>query len=98
CNAFMKLRKYMAKPASLEEENFPIAFSILMFQDVEQFERLLRAIYRPQNYYCVHVDKKSDTTINDAVNSIASCFPNVFITPQSFDVRWGTFSILQPEL
>ena len=44
--------------ASLEEESFPLAYSILVYKDAEQVYRLLRAIYRPNNYYCLHVDKK----------------------------------------
>ena len=40
-----------------EEEAFPIAYSLLMHKEVEQAERLLRAIYRPQNSYCIHIDK-----------------------------------------
>ena len=47
------------EPLSQEAANFPLAFSILMYKDVFQVERLLRAIYMPQNYYCIHV-KQSD--------------------------------------
>ena len=33
-------------------------YSMLIFKSVGQVERLLRAIYRPQNIYCIHVDIK----------------------------------------
>ena len=46
-------------PANGEEAVFGIAFCIMMYKDVEQFERLLRAVYRPQNIYCVHVEASS---------------------------------------
>ncbi|XP_041363811.1 LOW QUALITY PROTEIN: beta-1,3-galactosyl-O-glycosyl-glycoprotein beta-1,6-N-acetylglucosaminyltransferase-like [Gigantopelta aegis] len=98
CHAFRLKRGYILKTMTSEEENFPIAFSILMFKDVSQFERLLRAIYRPQNYYCIHVDKKASTNISAAVQGIANCFSNVFLTSRSVDVRWGTFTVLEPEL
>ena len=39
-----------------EAEEFPIAFSILYYKDLVQVERLLRAIYRPNNVYCLHMD------------------------------------------
>jgi len=69
-----------------------------MFRDVELFERLLRAIYRPHNFYCVHVDKKSASTVHRAVAAISSCFNNVFVAPHAADVQWGTYTVLEPEL
>jgi len=98
CMRFIAERKYAVNPVNSEEAVFPIAFSVLMFKDVEQFERLLRAIYRPQNLYCIHVDNKSHPDVHAAVTMIARCFENVFILQQSFDVHWGTFSVLEPEL
>src|SRR6218665_3336111 len=98
CSKFLSDRRYSRKPVSEEEENFPLAYSILLFKDVEQFERLLRAIYRPQNFYCIHVDKKSEKSVQDAVGAIVGCFKNVFMSPEQFDVEWGTFTVLAPEL
>ena len=98
CDDFIASRRYATVPASEEEEEFPVAFSILIFKDIEQFERLLRAVYRPQNHYCIHVDTKSDKIVRDATFAISRCFPNVFIASRSFDVRWGSFSVVEPEL
>jgi len=98
CTRFVAKRHYATSPVNDEEAEYPIAFSILMFKDVEQFERLLRAVYRPQNLYCVHVDSKSSSDIRGAVIAIARCFENVFVLQRSFDVEWGTFSVLEPEL
>ena len=44
-----------------EERRFPIAFSLLTYENLEQTERLLRLIYRPQNVYCIHVDAKASS-------------------------------------
>src|SRR6218665_1072519 len=98
CSKFLSDRRYIRKPASEEELNFPLAYSILLFKDVEQFERLLRAIYRPQNSYCIHVDKKSPKSVQDAVGAIVECLENVFMAPEQFDVRWGAFTVLAPEI
>lgn len=98
CTRFVARRHYATSPVNDEEAEYPIAFSILMFRDVEQFERLLRAVYRPQNLYCIHVDSKSSSDIRAAVIAIAGCFENVFVLQRSFDVVWGTFSVLEPEL
>ena len=58
CDNFLNLSDYIQKPLNSQEESFPIAYSIVMYKDPEQVERLLHAIYRPQNHYCIHVDSK----------------------------------------
>ncbi|KAL3886797.1 hypothetical protein ACJMK2_026769 [Sinanodonta woodiana] len=98
CETFRKDRGYIMSPLTYMEENFPIAFSLLLFKDIGQAERLLRAVYRPQNIYCIHVDEKSHDDVKKAVHGIASCFDNIFLTPRSFDVQWGTMTVLEPEL
>ena len=98
CSAFVRDRRYALSPANEEEATFPLAYSIIIYKDVEQFERLLRAVYRPQNVYCVHVDGKSSVAIRTAVKSISGCFDNVFLLTPSFSVQWGTYSVLEPEL
>ena len=69
-----------------------------MFKDVAQTERLLRAIYRPQNVYCVHVDRKSSAEVLRGMASVVKCLPNVFMTIRRYDVQWGRWSVLEPEL
>ncbi|CAL8085950.1 unnamed protein product [Calicophoron daubneyi] len=84
-----------------EEADFPLAFNILVFTDLERAVRLLRAIYRPQNSYCIHVDKKSTKEYVRTLKIAATCFGNnVFLVPDSErrDVRWGEISILEAEL
>ena len=80
------------------EFNFPIAYSILIYHHVEQIDRLLKFIWRPQNIYCFHIDSKSTDSFKKAVRSITNCFDNVFITEKSHKIVWGSFSILQAEL
>ena len=77
---------------------FPLAYTILMYENVEQFERLLRVIYRPQNFYCVHVDKDVSAEILQAVQSIAQCFNNVILASKQEKVLYATFSRLQADL
>ena len=96
CFQFLRQRKYIRKP--LTNEDFSIAYSIVIYKDIEQFERLLRAIYRPQNYYCIHIDTKSPKIFHRAVQGISDCFPNVFIASTLVDVKWGEFTALQADL
>ena len=84
-------QRYITQTLSDEERDFPIAFSLLLFKDVEQAEDLLRAIYTPQNFYCIHIDSKSKLETRNAMTAIADCFDNVFITAKSYDVQWGLF-------
>ncbi|XP_052251981.1 beta-1,3-galactosyl-O-glycosyl-glycoprotein beta-1,6-N-acetylglucosaminyltransferase-like isoform X1 [Dreissena polymorpha] len=98
CSHFKRLRGYIDHHLTEVERDFPIAFSLLIYTDIEQSERLLRAIYRPQNFYCIHVDSKTDEAIYVGMSSIASCFDNVFMTSKRFNVRWGTMTVLEPEL
>ncbi|XP_064596768.1 beta-1,3-galactosyl-O-glycosyl-glycoprotein beta-1,6-N-acetylglucosaminyltransferase-like [Liolophura sinensis] len=66
--------------------------------DIEQAERLLRAIYQPQNYYCIHVDRKSEDSIKNGMKAVAKCFDNVFLVEKPVAVVWGKFTVLEAEL
>ena len=98
CTEFINKRGYITKPLSKEEETFPIAYSILMYKDVSATERLLRAIYQPQNYYVIHVDLKARKVVYDAVDGITKCFPNVWKVRDRYDIKWGYISLLNAEL
>ena len=100
CAAFKTDRGYIEHPLTVEELEFPLAFGLLVYKEIEQVERLLRAIYRPQHYYCFHVDLKNETTRNNTYNglvNIARCFDNVFVASERVSVSWGNISILQAE-
>ena len=56
CTDFKLRRGYIMKTLSEESAVFPLAYSILFYKDLMQVERLLRAIYRPNNIYCLHMD------------------------------------------
>ncbi|CAG5122440.1 unnamed protein product [Candidula unifasciata] len=98
CDDFKKQRGYIMSSLTDEEEQFPIAYSILVYKDSEMVERLLRAIYRPQNFYCIHVDQKASNDCFEAITSIAKCFPNVFLASRRISVAWGWFTVLEPEI
>ncbi|KAK7489420.1 hypothetical protein BaRGS_00019364 [Batillaria attramentaria] len=97
CSAYARETGYIWN-ASREEESFPLAFSILLYKDVEQVERLLRAVYRPHNVYCLHVDLKASPQVMADVRSLITCLPNVIEAPRRISVKWGKFSVLEPEL
>ncbi|XP_027128792.1 beta-1,3-galactosyl-O-glycosyl-glycoprotein beta-1,6-N-acetylglucosaminyltransferase 3-like [Larimichthys crocea] len=98
CPAFIEERGFITVPLSEEEKDFPIAYSMVIHEKIEMFERLLRAIYAPQNIYCVHVDRKSSETFRIAVGAIISCFPNVFIASRLESVVYASWSRVQADL
>ncbi|XP_069018391.1 beta-1,3-galactosyl-O-glycosyl-glycoprotein beta-1,6-N-acetylglucosaminyltransferase 3 [Embiotoca jacksoni] len=98
CPAYFEKRRFITVPLSEEEGNFPIAYSMVIHEKIEMFERLLRAVYAPQNIYCVHVDQKSSTDFQRAVEAIVSCFPNVFVASKLERVVYASWSRVQADL
>ena len=96
--SFISERRYITDSLSQEEEKFPLAYSIVVHKDAGQVERLLRAIYRPQNSYCIHIDVKATTNFFLALQNLADCFPNVFVSKKREDVIYTHFSRLQADL
>ena len=98
CMEFKLGRGYHLKPVNPEEADYSIAYNILMHRDLEQVEVLLRAIYRPQNSYCIHVDANVKHDIMESTHLIASCFPNVFLASRLERVIYAGFSRLQADI
>lgn len=98
CPAYVEERGFVTVPLTEEERDFPIAYSMVIHEKIEMFERLLRAIYAPQNIYCVHVDQKSSKDFQLAVKAIVSCFPNVFIASKLESVVYASWSRVQADL
>ncbi len=98
CTEFKLRRGYILKPMSKEEEEFPIAYSILFYKELQVLERLLRAIYRPQNVYCLHLDKDSSDILYLSVQSLVRCFDNVFLASKLEDVVYTGVSRLQADI
>ncbi|XP_035520341.1 beta-1,3-galactosyl-O-glycosyl-glycoprotein beta-1,6-N-acetylglucosaminyltransferase 3 [Morone saxatilis] len=98
CPAYIEKRGFITMPLSKEEKDFPIAYSMVIHEKIEMFERLLRAIYTPQNIYCVHVDKKSSQEFKMAVEAIVSCLPNVFVATRLERVIYASWSRVQADL
>ncbi|XP_040898197.1 beta-1,3-galactosyl-O-glycosyl-glycoprotein beta-1,6-N-acetylglucosaminyltransferase-like [Toxotes jaculatrix] len=98
CTKFKLSRKYLTIPLSQEEEDFPLAYSIVAHHKVQNFERLLRAIYAPQNIYCIHVDNKSDASVFSAIKAITSCFPNTFMVSKAVNVVYAAWPRVQADL
>jgi len=95
CTSYRR-RGYMTKPVSDEEERYPIAYVVHIYKDLVQIERLLMAIYRPQNWYCINVDLSTGEDVHIGMIAIASCFDNIVIN--NVDVAWGKMSLVEADL
>ena len=84
------------------ERNFPIAFEMLTYYEplrIQQYIKLLRNIYRPQNTYCIHIDTShSPKWWIELFHSFASCFPNVLMAKNPIAVKYATSDILNAHL
>ncbi|TPP55951.1 N-acetyllactosaminide beta-1 6-N-acetylglucosaminyl-transferase isoform C [Fasciola gigantica] len=83
---------------SVEELQFPLAFSFNIHKQFTQFARLFRAVFRHHNAYCIHVDYKADREFRKQVMRLVNCFgPNVYVIPRerSISVKWGDLSTLE---
>ncbi|XP_009080455.1 PREDICTED: beta-1,3-galactosyl-O-glycosyl-glycoprotein beta-1,6-N-acetylglucosaminyltransferase 3, partial [Acanthisitta chloris] len=98
CRSYKEARQFIEFPLSQEEAEFPIAYSMVIHNKIEMFERLLRSLYAPQNIYCVHIDSKSPAEFQEAVRAIAGCFPNVFVASRLESVVYASWSRLQADL
>ena len=87
--------------SSSKEKNYPLGFVILITHvehSIQQYIRLLRFIYRPQNVYCIHIDKKSPNNWTKSVTTFASCFSNILIAKDAVEVTYAHVSILTAHL
>ncbi|XP_050409843.2 beta-1,3-galactosyl-O-glycosyl-glycoprotein beta-1,6-N-acetylglucosaminyltransferase 3 [Patella vulgata] len=98
CKQYKSKRGFMEKNSSKEELEFPLAFSILTYDNIQQFERMLRVLYTPQNVYCIHVDNKSSEYFKNAVRSITNCFSNVFIASKLETIVYASITRLQADI
>ncbi|SMC65882.1 beta-1,6-N-acetylglucosaminyltransferase [Moheibacter sediminis] len=85
----------------LQRESAPkiinIAYLILVHRLPEQFKRMFKAVYHPDNFYLIHIDKKANEEIGEEITDFLSPYSNVFIQ-DSQKVVWGGYSMVQAEL
>ncbi|CAD7673880.1 unnamed protein product [Nyctereutes procyonoides] len=98
CKDYLLQNHYITSALSEEEVAFPLAYVMVIHKNFETFERLFRAVYMPQNVYCVHVDEKATAKFKDSVRQLLSCFPNAFLASRMEPVVYGGISRLQADL
>lgn len=97
CTKLFETHFYPYQPLSEEERRFPLAYVLLVNEHLEQFELFLNSIYSPQNVYCIHVDMKSPWFFHNALENLASCFSNVFLTTERIPVSRTSINMLMAQ-
>jgi hypothetical protein len=87
CETFKMAGGYNDYTIRQAEYDFPLAYTIFAYENAEQFERLLKLIYRPHNVYCIHVDLKSTPVFRVAIRSIAQCFDNIIFASTTYSIN-----------
>ncbi|NWR73175.1 GCNT2 transferase, partial [Centropus unirufus] len=98
CMEYITQNHYITHALSAEEAAFPVAYVMTLHKEFETFERLFRAVYMPQNIYCIHVDAKAPATFQQAVQHLVGCFPNAFLASRTERVVYGGASRLRADL
>lgn len=84
CSGYRSVRGYPDRPESVYEVNHPIVYVVGVKEHAEQVERLIRATYAPQNFYCLYSINSTSPFVSDdlvlALRQISGCFTNVIVT------------------
>ena len=79
------------------DQPYSIAFTILMHDNFQQAERLIRALYRPQHFFCVHVDKDNPHLV-EQMKKLIGCFKNIYLAPKLENVIYRGVSRLLADI
>ncbi|MBW5406068.1 beta-1,6-N-acetylglucosaminyltransferase [Morganella morganii] len=74
-----------------------IAYFILVHRYPNQFKRLFKSIYHEDNYYVIHVDKRSGKNIFDEIDLFLNDYKNASLL-ESKEAIWGGYSLVDAQL
>ena len=83
---------------SAEEKNFPIAYILVVYTNPRQIIRFLKAVYRPQNVYCIHPDLRSGKGFREVFHLLSKCLKNVFVASHINKVHYARSTIFDAQL
>ena len=76
------------------EKEFPIAYILVVYTNAGQVIRFLKAIYRPQNTYCIHPDARQGEKFAGIFRVISRCLDNVFVVSRPISVYYAHHSLM----
>ena len=78
------------------ELSFPIAYIFAFYDTPQQILCLLKLLYRPQNIYCIHPDKKS--VFRYFFIHLFRCFHSITIPIRLMEVMWDNSTIMDAQV
>jgi len=96
-NAFPMLESDIPTNEVTTTSSIKIAYFILVHRLPNQFKRMFKAIYVPENFYLIHIDKKTSNELKNEIRLFLKPYPNAYVM-QSEKVIWGGYSMVQAEL
>lgn len=100
CKNFIELSQFeLHSKIDSNADNFPLAFSILASsENPEQVFRLLRALYRPHNSYCIHVDINADEKAFAFYSALTECIPNLWLAEKRIHGFYASIRRLEMDM
>lgn len=74
-----------------------IAYFFTVHKNISQFEKLFESVYDSENYYLIHLDKRSIIDDHIRLNQLKLNFSNVFLLEEQY-VNWGRWSLVDVTL
>ena len=95
-----KYEKKTLKPA------YSLAFSHLLHKEIAIYEAFLSIYFRPNDFYCIHVDTESKEKVWKAVEGLVKCYSSKMIRgkivlldkKESFKVNWAQDQMSKADL
>ncbi|MFP3833604.1 beta-1,6-N-acetylglucosaminyltransferase [Chryseobacterium sp. SIMBA_028] len=87
-------------PCTLESHAVPhikIAYFIMVHHKPEAFKAMFQKIYTRDQFYLIHIDRKSNPKFTEEIQLYIVQFPNAYIL-ESLNIVSGGFSMIQAEL
>ena len=83
---------------SPEEQSFPLAYILIVYTNPQQVVRLIKALWRPQNLFCVHPDAKQSEEFIGVFRQLSKCLHNVFVPTKLEKVYYQHHSIMDSQI
>ena len=80
------------------EVDFPIAYVLVVYTNPRQMVRLIKALWRPQNLFCIHPDAKQSEEFIGVFRTLAKCLDNVFLPRKLDKVYYQHHSIMDSQM
>ena len=83
---------------SPEEQEFPIAYILVIYTNPQQMVRLIKALWRPQNLFCIHPDAKQSEEFIGVFRQLSKCLDNIFLPTKLEKVYYQHHTIMDSQL